>query len=125
MFQRVDEQCSKIIFWQISFWSLSFWIIWCIATTLMLLPADELPVVDIWDKAEHAFTFFVLMLLGWLGYRKQLNVYRLMALLISYGIAIECIQYFIPSRSFSVLDMVADSVGVVLAFAIFRYWKPA
>ena len=123
MFRRVDQQCSKIIFWQISFWSLSFWIIWCIATTLMLLPADELPIIQLWDKAEHAITFFVLMLLAWLGYRKKIGIYWLMALLVGYGTAIECIQFFNPSRSFSVLDIVADTVGILIALFLIRLLK--
>ena len=79
----------------------------------MLLPAKDLPHVNIWDKAEHAGTFFVLMTLATLSYYQKHSLQRLALLLIAYGIAIECIQFFIPSRSFSVLDMVADSIGVL------------
>mgnify|MGYP000861602699 CR=1 FL=1 len=99
-------------------WMAAFWLVWCIATTLMLLPAKDLPQVNIWDKAEHAGTFFALMTLAWLSYRKNFAAWQLAALLISYGIAIECIQFFIPSRSFSVLDMVADTTGVLPAWLL-------
>ncbi|HSC75575.1 MAG TPA: VanZ family protein [Pseudomonadales bacterium] len=97
-------------------WIAAFWLAWCISTILMLLPAQDLPAVDIWDKAEHTGTFFTLMLLAALGYYEKHSLQRLALLLIAYGIAIECIQFFIPSRSFSVLDMVADSIGVLPAW---------
>lgn len=93
-------------------WQTAFWILWLVATVLMVLPAEELPEVDIWDKAKHSGAFFALMALAWLGYRQQFAALTLAGLLIGYGVGIECIQYFIPSRSFSVLDMVADAIGV-------------
>jgi VanZ family protein len=77
------------------------------------LPVQNLPQVNIWDKAEHAGTFFTLMVLAWLAYRNNLVVWQLAVWLIGYGIAIECIQFFIPSRSFSMLDVVANTVGVL------------
>ena len=97
-------------------WMVAFWCLWCASTILMLLPAKDLPQVNIWDKAEHAGTFFVLMTLAVLGYYKKHSPQRLALLLIAYGVAIECIQFFIPSRSFSVLDMVADASGVLPAW---------
>jgi len=97
-------------------WMAAFWLVWCASTVLMLLPAQDLPKVNIWDKAEHAGTFFALMALATLGYYQKYSLQRLALLLITYGIAIECIQFFIPSRSFSVLDMVADTTGVLPAW---------
>jgi VanZ family protein len=99
-------------------WRTLFWILWLSATVLMLLPSSELPKVDLSDKTEHCLTFFALMAAAWLGYRKNLALGKLALLLIAYGIAIECVQFFIPSRSFSVLDMVADSIGVLPAWWI-------
>lgn len=94
-------------------WIAAFWLTWCTATVLMLLPANDLPQVNIWDKAEHSGTFFILMVLAWLGYRRQCALLTLALSLIAYGIAIECLQYLIPSRSFSLLDMVANTTGVL------------
>lgn len=102
------------------YWQAAFWLCWCSATVLMVLPATELPVVDIWDKAEHAGTFFGLMLLACLAYQKQVPPTTLALCLAVYGVAIECIQFFIPSRSFSVWDMVADGVGIVAMWCIHR-----
>ena len=99
-------------------WQIVFWLVWLCATILMLLPAEELPSVDLSDKTEHLLAFFGLMALAWLGYRQQQAPWQLAAWLIAYGIGIECIQYFIPSRSFSVLDMVADAAGVLPAWLL-------
>jgi VanZ family protein len=97
-----------------------FWVLWLAATTVMLLPANDLPSVNIWDKAEHATTFAVLMAAAWLAYCHRFSLQKLALYLVCYGIATECVQYFIPSRSFSVLDMVADSVGILLILFFVR-----
>lgn len=110
MYQLVERAHALDQRWYMA----AFWLIWCTATTLMLMPADRLPQINIWDKLEHAGTFFTLMVLAWLSYRQAL--FRLAMLLIAYGVLIECIQAFIPSRSFSLLDVVADSLGVLPAY---------
>jgi VanZ family protein len=95
------------------------------ATTVMLLPANDLPKVNIWDKAEHASTFSALMAAAWLAYRHRFSLQKLAAWLVCYGVVIECIQHFVPTRSFSVLDMVADSVGVLLILFFVRTLEKA
>ncbi|MEZ5538658.1 MAG: VanZ family protein [Pseudomonadales bacterium] len=99
---------------------IAFWSAWCVATLVMLLPTSSLPSVNIWDKAEHAMTFAGLMFLAWLAYQHRYSLTVLAALLIGYGVATECLQHFIPSRSFSVLDMVADSIGVLFMLFVLR-----
>ncbi|MEZ5435123.1 MAG: VanZ family protein [Pseudomonadales bacterium] len=86
----------------------------------MLLPTSSLPTVNIWDKAEHAGTFATLMTLAWLAYQHRFSHHILVLSLVLYGVTTECIQHFIPSRSFSVLDMVADTVGVLFAWLLIR-----
>ncbi len=103
-------------------WLLLFWCAWCAATAVMLLPASQLPTVNIWDKAEHAGTFAVLMLLAAPAYR-HCTLEIIAALLVVYGATIESIQHFIPSRSFSLLDIVADSVGVIAGALLLRRIK--
>lgn len=99
-------------------WQGGFWCAWLVATVLMLLPASSLPSVDVWDKLEHAITFAGLMLLGLFAFSHRLGVAQLALCLVAYGVAIECLQFFIPSRSFSVLDMLADSTGILLVYAV-------
>lgn len=104
---------------------IAFWCAWCVATLVMLLPTSSLPSVNIWDKAEHAMTFASLMLLAWPAYQHRFSTAILAALLIGYGVVTECLQHFIPSRSFSVLDMLADSFGVLFILFLLRLRKKA
>ena len=64
------------------------------------------------DKVAHASTFFVLAFLysHTLGYKYGLQV---ILLLTAFGLMIELIQYFLPWRSFSWLDWLADIVGII------------
>jgi VanZ family protein len=40
-----------------------------------------------------------------------------------YGAAMEVVQYFLPYRSFSFGDMVANVVGAFLACILYMQWK--
>jgi VanZ family protein len=43
---------------------------------------------------------------------------------IVYGIAMEYYQkWYVPSRGFEVMDMIADAAGVLLAFPLYQLWK--
>jgi VanZ family protein len=69
------------------------------------------------DKVHHAFAFFVLaLLLDFAAPRTQFGLRKFSALM-AFGVAIECVQYFLPWRDFSLLDMVADAVGLMLYVA--------
>lgn len=72
-----------------------------------------------WDKANHCFAFFALYVLAYyshFNFKTKTIVFTLFVL----AIQIEIVQYFIPSREFSFLDIVADMVGVFLGF-VFIY----
>lgn len=107
----------------VAFWKVGFWLAWSIATLLMVLPASKLPPVHLWDKAEHALTFFGLLVLAQRAYRRRFSRHTLASYLLTYGVAIECIQHFIPSRSFSGLDIVADACGLLIAYCVLLCWK--
>lgn len=86
-----------------------------LATTLIQFELIE----SIWDKFKHSFAFFTLYILFSLSYEKQ-TIFSKSLLLIIYGILIECIQYFIPNRYFSFLDVVADIVGIFIGIVIYN-----
>ena len=67
-----------------------------------------------WDKLIHFSAFFVLAALATLGWRGSSATGRIL-LLLAYAAATELLQYFIPGRSFSLLDWVADGFGAVAA----------
>jgi VanZ family protein len=86
-----------------------------LATTSVVIK----PVTDNWDKANHFTAFFVLYLALSFGYRDLKESFKICVLLF-FGIQIEIVQYFLPSREFSLLDVFADSIGIAVAFLIFK-----
>ena len=109
-------------------------------TVLLCLPGSEFPTGRLFsipqlDKAIHIIFFTTLCLLFSFPIKKSVpNVAKIKQWFwiisltgISYGIAIEFIQEnWIPNRSFELLDIVADSVGCLLALLIsYRKLLPA
>jgi VanZ family protein len=83
-----------------------------VATTM---PPETLPAATINDKAAHAATF---LLLAFFSHRTfpEITVPWKAAPLFLYGLLIECIQYFIPYRDFSLPDLTANTIGILLFF---------
>ena len=97
---------------------------------IMCLPGEEIPTVD-WlnrisfDKLVHIAVFGLLaVLFCWpfnksgLSRRERLQYFIKISMAVSiWGLAIEFIQkFFIPGRSFDLLDWAADSIGALLAY---------
>jgi VanZ family protein len=74
------------------------------------------------DKVLHTLAYASLM--GWFSqiYRHDLTRLVLVVGLVSMGICIEFLQALTPTRQFDVLDMVANTSGVVLAWALAYTW---
>ena len=74
----------------------------------------EIKVVEnSWDKLNHFFAFFVLYILLSFAY-KRLELRSKVFLLLLFGMQIEVVQHFIEGRYFSLIDVVADGVGILL-----------
>ena len=99
------------ILWRFSFLAYFLLLSWQLLTPVTIVSAGS------WDKLIHFSGFFLLgglaMLAGW-----KTSVYKILLALIAYAALTEILQHFIPGRSFSVLDWVADSMGVVIAVLI-------
>lgn len=67
---------------------------------------------DISDKANHIFAFYVLALLVDFSFPKDRLGFSKVFALLSYGLLIEVIQNFLPNRTSSLLDLLADGVGI-------------
>ncbi len=66
------------------------------------------------DKLSHAIAFMMLSLFVDFSFpRSKFSLMKIYPI-VAYGILIECIQYFLPYRSFSLLDIVGDTAGVIL-----------
>lgn len=75
---------------------------------------EETPVADINDKVGHAAAFLCLgFLFDFASPRKHWGLGKLLPLL-AYGLLIEVVQYFLPYRTFSLWDLAADGLGLML-----------
>lgn len=85
-----------------------------VATTKLDFPE----VYSINDKVIHVVVFFGFAVLMDLAIsRKPFWLWKGLPL-VGYGVAIEVLQYFTPFRSFSLMDMLADFIGVLLYFLL-------
>ena len=91
-------------------------------TTLMWLPTSSLPAVNMWDKLQHALVFAALAVLALQAFPQALLRNILLALLM-YGFITELGQAFIPSRSFSFGDLLADALGALIIFVVPAAWR--
>ena len=96
---------------------ISFRVLLCITLAIVTYLATttlEFTVVSsIYDKINHFVSFFVLALLLDFSFPNfNFNRFKII-LLITYGFSLEMIQHFLPHRMFSLLDVVADIVGLV------------
>jgi len=72
------------------------------------------------DKLAHFLTFLVLGLWALIAWSQFSWKMRLIWFLVFYGIAIECAQYFVPERYFSIADWIMDVIGVTVAAMVFN-----
>lgn len=77
-------------------------------------PASIVSSLNISDKVQHALAFCVLALLLDFSFPSHRFGFAKIATLLAYGLFIEVVQYFIPYRSFSLYDWLADGVGIAL-----------
>lgn len=85
-------------------------------TWLAVMPVAGTPLESVNDKLQHLLAFLLLALLLDLslpGARPAYWAWKL-PLLAGYGLLIECVQYFLPHRSFSLLDLAVDLLGLAL-----------
>lgn len=92
---------------------ISFYICLVVIEYLATTSLEIKPIQNSWDKANHFIAFFTLYITLSLGYPK-LKVFKKALILLAFGLQIEIVQYFLPNREFSLLDVFADGVGIVL-----------
>lgn len=95
-----------------------FFLLTAIATYYLVAPSPGDTFANVWDKALHAACWFILVLslkLPWL-WRSKFWLGAL--LLFVYSIVLESLQQLTPERQFSVLDMLANGVGVLVGYIL-------
>jgi len=99
----------------------------CLIWTLSSLPAHEIPAVNIlgFDKLEHIGVYCILMILvSYWSRDKHLPWAQrifIISLFILSAAADEYHQTYIPGRSVSVYDLIANSLGIVLGSLIGKW----
>ena len=89
-----------------------------VITALSLTPASTMPDITLWDKAQHFIAYAVFVGFAY-PVANTLRGRLLFAIaIILYSAAMEYGQSWMPGRAPSGGDLLANSLGVVIAFAI-------
>lgn len=85
---------------------------------MALIPGSSDPTAGlVHSKVKHIFTFFVLtLMMDRFAFKTQEFAWWKPLSLLGFGILIEVLQWFTGYRTFSVLDMVADGLGISLYY---------
>lgn len=113
----VPSSMGVRIAWR-TLWLLLSWLTLLVVILLSLLskPPDIQMDFEHADKLKHCFAYFVLACAFLQFYRKQL--YIVAALLVALGVLIEFFQGLGGVRVFDVLDMLANTTGVLLGMLL-------
>ena len=102
----------------------AIWAVGVIATIfLSALPADQMPQVgDLSDKIKHFLAYAVVGSFGM--FAASTNSHRLLlAFAMAFmGLGLEGVQYFLPTRSFELLDALANTLGVVVSLGLYHLY---
>jgi VanZ family protein len=112
---QIDPRLQK------KYWWLSVGMVWWVLiAVLSLVSSPYISMPGNTDKLYHASGYAVLM--GWWLqlFPQPRTRLVLAAIFILFGVAIEVAQSFEPLRHFDVLDMLANSAGVLLAWLLGR-----
>lgn len=79
--------------------------------------------VDFWnaDKLYHCAAYGWLALLPVIGFADHRTALCAAFFMIILGALLEAGQYFVPGRMFSVLDILANALGVILGVLLGRF----
>ncbi len=98
---------------------LLFFLCFVVVSYLAFTTQDIETLKHTWDKLNHAVAFFTLFLLLSYSFPKLTNLHKFLMLLL-YGIIIEVIQRYIPGRESSLLDILADTVGISIGYIFMK-----
>ena len=95
------------------------------AITYLATTRQELPLAkEISDKASHIVAFCVLALLVDYSFPERGLGFAKICALLTYGLLIEITQSFLPNRTPSLIDLLADGIGITmykLSLPVLRY----
>ena len=72
---------------------------------------------------NHALAFFYLSILGLISQTIYKSFSQTAILLVSLSIVLELLHFYVPNRSFELLDLFGNLLGTILAVIIFVLYK--
>ena len=69
---------------------------------------------------NHFISYFYVTILGLLVYLRDKNFKKLVYVLFSLSLILEIIQYAVPNRAFQLNDLVANFLGVLVAYFLVK-----
>ena len=72
---------------------------------------------------NHLIFFFYLSILGFILRSNQEKFINSFSFLFLISVILELLHHFIPNRAFELNDLYANSLGVMLAFLVFKFFK--
>ena len=72
---------------------------------------------------NHLIFFFYLSILGFIFRSNQRKFINSFSFLFLISVILELLHHFIPNRAFELNDLYANSLGVMLAFLMFKFFK--
>jgi len=103
---------------------LALWGCVLVVAYLAFLPSAD-PIGVSWDKGNHLLAFAVMAWLADLGWPAQRQAVWRWGLLLGYGLLIEAVQHLLPLRHFSLLDWIADGLGILIYLGLKAGWHRA
>jgi VanZ family protein len=88
-----------------------------VVITLSVIPSALFPDIGVSDKLEHMAAYLALALVGGMAFRGIWPFWMLAAALVLLGMSLEFVQTFIPGRTASGYDMLANVIGIALGSA--------
>lgn len=104
--------------WLVGGWLLVAMVIWATLT-----PNPPGPDINHLDKLEH-FSAYALLAAWFCELYRGSGRYFYMPLLMGMGVMLEFAQGYLGTRTLDVLDMLANTAGVLAAWAYYRWKRP-
>ncbi len=91
---------------------------------LAFMPSPSQPdTLPHWDKLQHTAAFAALAVVAVLAGSAQRVWMRVALPLLAYGLFIEAVQTWLPSRDGDIVDLLADAGGIVLGLILVRWLR--
>ena len=71
-------------------------------------------------SSNHVYVFFILSVLGFIAFSKNLK--KIFYYLILLSIVLELLHIIIPNRGFEVADLLGNILGVLLSLILFKFF---